>query len=101
MYWKWFGIGAGVAALFGTIAALSQWHVLILWLFLGFGSMINFMIAIATNAGRGQWSQAGYSHVTREPFPIPPVLRPRLGGFATGYAVAGTTVFYVAIGIIW
>jgi hypothetical protein len=51
-----------------------------------FGGIVMMAIALSINFGRGYWSKEGWSHMEQAPFNIPPNPRPRLGGFATGYA---------------
>ena len=56
--------------------------------------LLNFIVAIASNFGRGYWSQAGWSHTLQQPWPIWPIKRPRIGGFTTGYAIVALVLFY-------
>lgn len=100
MSWKNFWVGVLVAILCGTITTFFlrwYWEAGKITAFLfGLSTFITLVAALGTNFGRGYRMRIGYSHLSREPFIIPPVPRPRLGGFVTGYALVGI-VFYCAI----
>lgn len=96
MFKKWFLIGMA-SAIPGVLLLVFQvsWDVgFFLTLLGGFACLA---IAGITNFGRGYWTSAGYSHSLQRPWPIPPVKRPRIGGFATGYALLALPVFYTLI----
>lgn len=91
MSWKWFFIGLGVAA----VMLLGLWiDGSIAFAFFYITTAISFGIALGTNFGRGSWTTAGWSDIQQQPFPIPPVPRPRLGGFTTGYALLCGVAYY-------
>ena len=87
MSWKWFFIGAASVVPFILMVML---HFLVpvgvLAIYLGFLSSL--IVACMTNCGKGLWTYEGYSHSLQGPWPIAPIRRPRLGGFATGYCTA-------------
>jgi len=92
----WLAIGAVVAAPFAAMLVFGINR------FSDIGQIVcilGFLASVATvgvtNFGRGYWSKAGWSHSEQAPWNIPPVKRPRIGGFATGFAVVTFVVAYL------
>jgi hypothetical protein len=98
MFWKWLAFGITVAsAIAGGLFLPATRNFAFRMLFLGL--FVSSIICGVTNFGKGYWTQAGWSHSQRQPWSIPPVRRPRLGGFALGFVATAYCVI-VAILII-
>jgi hypothetical protein len=94
---KWFAIGAMVAAPIVVALILGGDKLCVLAKSIGLlGFIASVGIACFTNFGYGFGTQVGWSHVEQQPFTIPPVKRPKVGGFVTGFA-AISFVAYASI----
>ena len=66
------------------------------------GCLASQAIVGLTNFCRDYWTYEGYSNSLQSPWPIEPTQRPRIGGFATGFAaISFLTILAVMFLMDW